>query len=100
MHLSDYQFLQEIAALDFVDAIYLFGSRARCDNKARSDIDIAVLCPQASEKEWLSILDIIEHAETLLMIDCVRLDHEPDNSPLRQQIEKDKKLIYERTAEY
>ena len=98
MHLSDYQFLQEIAALDFVDAIYLFGSRARCDNKARSDIDIAVLCPQASEKEWLSILDIIEHAETLLMIDCVRLDHEPDNSPLRQQIEKDKQLIYERAA--
>jgi predicted nucleotidyltransferase len=44
MRLTDYHFLQEIAALDVVDAIYLFGSRARGDNRERSDIDIAVLC--------------------------------------------------------
>ena len=56
MHLSDYQFLQEIAALDFVDAIYLFGSRARGDNRDRSDIDIAIQCPKATQKDWLSIL--------------------------------------------
>jgi len=100
MHLNDYTFLQQIASLPFVDAIYLFGSRARGDHQDRSDIDIAVFCPRASEKEWLSILEIVEQADTLLMIDCIRLDLEPDNSLLRQQIEKDKKLIYERTAQY
>ncbi len=98
MHLSDYQFLQEIAALDFVDAIYLFGSRARGDHRDRSDIDIAVLCPRATKKDWLSILNIIETADTLLMIDCIRLDEESSSSPLYQQIEKDKQLIYERAA--
>ncbi len=98
MHLSDYQFLQEIAALDFVDAIYLFGSRARGDNRDRSDIDIAIQCPKATQKDWLSILNIVENADTLLMIDCIRLDEELTTSPLYQQIEKDKQLIYERAA--
>ena len=73
MRLTDYHFLQEIAALDVVDAIYLFGSRARGDNRERSDIDIAVFCPRATKKDWLSILNIVENADTLLMIDCIRL---------------------------
>ena len=98
MRLTDYHFLQEIAALDVVDAIYLFGSRARGDNRERSDIDIAVLCPRATKKDWLSILNIVENADTLLMIDCIRLDEELTTSPLYQQIEEDKKLIYERAA--
>ena len=98
MRLTDYHFLQEIAALDVVDAIYLFGSRARGDNRDRSDIDIAVLCPRATKKEWLSILNIVENADTLLMIDCIRLDEELTTSPLYQQIAKDKQLIYERAA--
>ncbi len=98
MRLTDYHFLQEIAALDVVDAIYLFGSRARGDNRERSDIDIAVLCPRATKKDWLSILNIVENADTLLMIDCIRLDEELTTSPLYQQIAKDKQLIYERAA--
>lgn len=98
MRLTDYHFLQEIAALDVVDAIYLFGSRARGDNRERSDIDIAVLCPRATKKDWLSILNIVENADTLLMIDCIRLDEELTTSQLYQQIEKDKQLIYERAA--
>ena len=32
------------------------------------------------------------------MIDCIRLDEELTTSPLYQQIEEDKKLIYERAA--
>lgn len=98
MRLTDYHFLQEIAALDVVDAIYLFGSRARGDNRERSDIDIAVFCPRATKKDWLSILNIVENADTLLMIDCIRLDEELTTSQLYQQIEKDKQLIYERAA--
>lgn len=44
MQLTDYHFLQQIADLPFVDAIYLFGSRARGDHRERSDIDLAILC--------------------------------------------------------
>lgn len=96
MQLKDYLFLQKIAALPFVEAIYLFGSRARGDHRERSDIDIAILCPKANENDWQSILGLIDEADTLLPIDCIRLDKECQNSVLRLQIEQDKKLIYER----
>ena len=96
MQLKDYLFLQKIAALPFVEAIYLFGSRARGDHRERSDIDIAILCPDANENDWLSIIKLIDEADTLLPIDCIRLDKESQNSALRLQIEQDKKLIYER----
>ena len=96
MQLKDYLFLQKIAALPFVEAIYLFGSRARGDHRERSDIDIAILCPDANENDWLSIIKLIDEADTLLPIDCIRLDKESQNSALRLQIERDKKLIYGR----
>jgi len=95
--LLSYQFIEKLKALPFVDAIYLYGSRARGTQRQRSDIDIAVLCPRASSLEWHQITDIIDEADTLLEIDCLRLDHEPVDSRLRQQIERDKKVIYERT---
>ena len=100
MQLTDYHFLQQIADLPFVEAIYLFGSRARGDHRERSDIDLAILCPNASERDWQTIMNIIEDADTLLPIDCLRLDHEQPSSPLRIQIEKDKKLVYERPIKY
>ena len=96
MQLNDYIFLRKIAALPFVDAIYLFGSRARGDHRERSDIDIAILCPTANKNDWQSILKLLDDADTLLPIDCIRLDQEGQNSALRLQIEQDKKLIYER----
>ena len=69
MRLTDYHFLQEIAALDVVDAIYLFGSRARGDNRERSDIDIAVLCPRATKKDWLSIQNNLAESAKVLFDD-------------------------------
>lgn len=77
--------------MPFVDAIYLFGSRARGDHRDRSDIDIAILCPNANETDWQTILKLIDDADTLLSIDCIRLDQESQNSALRLQIEQDKK---------
>lgn len=95
--LSDqYEFINRIAALPFVEAIYLFGSRARGTHRLRSDIDIAVYCPSASEAQWQGVLKIIDEADTLLPIDCVRLDAEPEFSPLKSAIENEKKVIYER----
>ncbi|HBB53113.1 MAG TPA: hypothetical protein DCZ80_04370 [Legionellales bacterium] len=38
-----YRFIKELSLLDFVNEIWLFGSRAREDNQARSDIDLAIL---------------------------------------------------------
>jgi predicted nucleotidyltransferase len=67
-------FVQEIKKLPFVEKILLFGSRARGNAGTYSDIDIAVVCPQADIFEWNKILDIVDAAQTLLPIDCVRFD--------------------------
>jgi predicted nucleotidyltransferase len=71
---ANYKFISDISRLPCVEKIYLFGSRARGDYRERSDIDIAISCSNATENEWQQILEIIEHADTLLHIDCVRLD--------------------------
>ncbi len=69
-----YAFIGRIKALPFVEDVYLFGSRARGDNRPHSDIDIAVFCPSASDQQWGQVKDRIDEADTLLEIDCVRLD--------------------------
>ncbi len=63
MQLTDYHFLQQIADLPFVDTIYLFGSRARVDHCERSDIDLALFCPSASERDWQTIMNIVDDAD-------------------------------------
>lgn len=83
--LLDYDFVRKLKALSFVDAVYLYGSRARGDNNERSDIDIAVECPTATDEDWLVVLDIVDNADTLLKIDCVRYD-KIDNTKLLNEI--------------
>lgn len=87
--LPDYTFIERLKDLPFVEAIYLFGSRARGTQRERSDIDLAIRCPAAGVREWQAVLDIVEDADTLLHIDCVRLDAEPAGSTLRLQVEKE-----------
>ncbi|MDX2050623.1 MAG: nucleotidyltransferase domain-containing protein [Rickettsiaceae bacterium] len=90
----DYRFIKELKQLEFVEEIWLFGSRARGDNQERSDIDIAILCPKATSSDWLKVTDIIDDADTLLKIDCVRLDKTRISEDLYNNILKDKKVIY------
>jgi predicted nucleotidyltransferase len=87
--LRNYRFLQRLQVLPFVDALILYGSRARGDHRERSDIDLAVLAPRASDKQWREVLEIVDNADTLLTIDCVRLDALPVNDPLRVNIERE-----------
>jgi len=75
-----------------IESVLLFGSRARGDNQPRSDVDLAIVCPQASITEWQAILDEVEEAETLLSIDCVRLDQADDL--LRQNILQSGKPLF------
>lgn len=92
-HLN-YQFIEKLKALPFVDEIWLFGSRARGDHQDRSDIDIVVLCDNATEENWVKVMDIVEDADTLLKIDCIRWDVQSMSEALRQNILKDKQVIY------
>jgi uncharacterized protein len=89
-----YHFIDEIKALPFVEAIYLYGSRARGDDSPRSDIDLAIVCPDATEQDWFTVLDIVENADTLLEIDCVRFDELADGNQMKETIDKQKIILY------
>jgi predicted nucleotidyltransferase len=96
MKITDYVFLKKLCELPFIDAIWLYGSRARGDEQERSDFDIAILCPRAQRDDWLKIVEIIDSADTLLNIDYVRFDDLANISPLKKNILHDKKVLYER----
>ena len=92
--IADYGFWHKLVALPFVKTVYLFGSRARGDARAKSDIDLAVECPSASFQQWQEVLDIVEDADTLLAIDVVRYDLLGD-SVFRRKIDQNKVVVYE-----
>src|SRR5690349_11095186 len=94
--ISDYQFIKKLQSLPWIEELWLFGSRARGDNYDRSDIDLAVVCPSASVKEWDKIMAVIEEADTLLKIDCVRFDTLPKNDPFALNIVRYKKVLYKK----
>ncbi|MBI2707318.1 MAG: nucleotidyltransferase domain-containing protein [Proteobacteria bacterium] len=96
-NVGDFQFFQELIALPFVEQVFLYGSRARGSARERSDIDLAVKCPGASEQDWIKVLDIIEDADTLLKIDCIRFDELSDNNPLKKSILRDGVTLFVRS---
>lgn len=98
LDVTRYKFIDKLKELGFVDAIWLFGSRARGDSQDRSDIDIAILCPSATRNDWLKVVAIIDEADTLLKIDCLRFEKYLISSDLYANILKDKKVLYERDA--
>jgi predicted nucleotidyltransferase len=95
-NIEAYKFIENLKQLPFVDGVWLFGSRARGDNTDRSDIDLAIVCPNATSYDWSKVLGVIDNADTLLKIDCIRFDELAENDPLRDNILRFKKIIYER----
>jgi uncharacterized protein len=91
-----YDFINKLKAFPWVEEIWLFGSRARGDHQERSDIDLAILCPTANEKDWGSILQIIDKADTLLKIDCIRFDTLSPDDKFRDNILRFKQILYKK----
>lgn len=90
-------FLKKLKAFDFIDAIYLYGSRARGDAAERSDIDLAIEAPKATQEDWNRINQVLENADTLLKIDCVDLDKIKSKKFLNN-ILKERKLLFKRKS--
>ncbi|MFN0095958.1 MAG: nucleotidyltransferase domain-containing protein [Dehalococcoidia bacterium] len=57
-----------------VERVILFGSRAKGTAQPRSDVDLAVEAPGADVRAWDRVLTLAEEADSLLLIDVVRLD--------------------------
>ena len=86
-------FLQELARLDSVEAIILFGSRAVGDHEERSDLDIAVCGSAISKLEWARLRDAAYFARTLYWISLVHFDRNPP--ALQQRILETGVILYE-----
>ncbi|KIY23136.1 MULTISPECIES: nucleotidyltransferase domain-containing protein [Mesobacillus] len=57
-----------------IKKVVLFGSRAHGDHSPRSDIDLAIIAPDLSSRDWLTFTETLEEElETLLKIDVINL---------------------------
>ncbi len=97
--IEKYGFIEKLKACVFIDEIWLFGSRARKDHQERADIDLAIVCPKAIDTEWNAVLEIIENADTLLKIDCVRFDKDKISQQLYENILKDRRVLYVKNSD-
>ncbi|MDV3428826.1 MAG: nucleotidyltransferase domain-containing protein, partial [Bacillota bacterium] len=76
-----------------IDKITLFGSRARGDNKASSDIDLAVYCNESFKDESRVYFDL-EDINTLLKLDIIFVKKNTDKK-LMENIKREGVIIYE-----
>lgn len=93
--ITTYQFFKKLQSLNFIETIFLFGSRAQGTAQKQSDIDLAIECPKATRDQWHEVLRIINEADTLLEIDCIRLDTVTDQAFLTE-INKNKIVLFTR----
>lgn len=80
-----------------VASVALFGSRARGDNKERSDYDVAIygaVTEEDKNKIFLGLQDI----PTLLKIDVVYFN-ETDDGNFKENIKKEGMIFYDRKTE-
>jgi len=76
-----------------VKKVILFGSRARGDNKPKSDIDIAVYgCADFDGFQ----LKIDEELWSLLHVDIINMDSKYISDELIREINKDGRVLYEK----
>ena len=93
--ITSYKFIKKLSKLSYIEKIILYGSRAWDDHNDRSDIVIAIAAPSATNKQWLfEVMSIINNANTLLKIDCVKFDTLNDTNELKKNIIKDRITIY------
>ena len=75
-----------------ISKIVLFGSRARGDNGAKSDIDIAVF---GCRDFPMFSMDVEDEVQTLLKFDIVNMDRKVSEE-LNEAIQRDGVVIYEK----
>jgi uncharacterized protein len=91
--IQDYKFISQLKKLPYIEEVWLFGSRARGDNQNRSDIDLAIICPKANDKDWLKGTEVIDNADTLLKIDYVRFDKKYISDSFYNNILREKRVL-------
>jgi nucleotidyltransferase substrate binding protein (TIGR01987 family) len=94
--IKSYDFYYELRILSFVEAIWLYGSRARGNAHEKSDIDLAIICPKATDDDWLQVQRIASEAKMVFAIDLVRFDKLNVSEWLYKNIIENHIVLFER----
>lgn len=77
-----------------IKKIVLFGSRAYGDHNPRSDIDLAIIAPDISSRDWLTFTDTLEEElETLLKLDVINLS--TASKKLKDEVDQCHVVLYQ-----
>ncbi len=76
-----------------LDAVWIYGSRARGSHRHESDIDLAVDAPAMVDAEFLRLKNRIDDLELIHRLDVVHVQGIVGDA-LRQQIERDRKIFW------
>lgn len=90
------KFFNNIAELPYVEAIYLFGSRARGDHWEKSDIDLAIKYNDDDVMHRRVVKAIVnEVKDTLLEVDVIDYN-EKLSKEFRKCMDEEKVVLYEK----
>lgn len=87
-----------VALLDataFVEMAWIYGSRARGDERNDSDIDLVLDCPSATPGEWAQLSNALRDLDILYRIDVARWQDDIETG-FRQRIERDRCVFWQR----
>lgn len=84
------------SAFPEIEAVYLYGSRARGDFKPHSDIDLAVQAPDITPVRRANCIQAVEALPLLFPIDIVWLGNIDPAGALYANIKRDSKIFYKR----
>ena len=77
-----------------IDAVWIYGSRARGSHRMESDIDLAVDAPSLDDAQFVALKSRIENLELIYRLDIVHLQR-VSSELLKQHILRDRKLFWE-----
>ena len=76
-----------------VEGVWVFGSRARGDQRLASDIDLAVDMPEGGDAAFYSLAGAIDALDSIYRIDVVHWQAVHDDD-FRARIERDRKVFW------
>ncbi|MCA1604306.1 MAG: nucleotidyltransferase domain-containing protein [Acidobacteria bacterium] len=76
-----------------VREVRVFGSRATGDARRASDLDLAVVAPDATAEEWADLCEALESTPIIYELDIVRAERTV-NARLREKIEREGVTVY------